>query len=74
MPMNPTTLKAEIKAAVVSANPAYAANVGSDMDWLYEAIATAVVAHVIANALVAGTTASACAAGGAAGTCVATIT
>jgi ribose 5-phosphate isomerase RpiB len=70
MPMNPVTLKAEIKAEVELANPAYAENVGDDMDWLYEAIANAVTAHILANGLVSGTTT--CGAG--AGTCVATIT
>ncbi len=70
MAMNPTTLAAAIKSQVQSANPDYAANVGSEMDWLFDAIATAVVAHIAASAVVAGTTT--CGAG--AGTCVATIT
>lgn len=58
MAMNGTTLKAEIKNAVQSANPAYAVNIGDDMDWMWEAIASAVVSHIQANALVTVTVAS----------------
>lgn len=73
MALNSGSLAAEIKTKVESKNPDFQPQVGDLMDWLFEAVAEAVVEHIQANAAVnvtsiTGVTASACGAGGAAGT------
>lgn len=55
MPMDPTTLAAEIKAAVQARNEAFSANIEDQFDWLFEAVAEAVIEHITTNMLVTGT-------------------
>lgn len=57
MSMNPGTastsgLSAEIKTKVQEKNEQFSENIGDDWDWLFEAIAEAVIEHIIANAKV----------------------
>ena len=54
MPMVAANLSAEIKAKVVSKNSDLldSEKVGADWDWLFEAIAEAVIEHIINNQLV----------------------
>ena len=64
----PGSLAKAIKDQVSSRNTDFKDSVGDNMDWLFEAIAEAVVDHLKGNLLVTGTTASSCTTGGAVGT------
>lgn len=73
MPLSPTTLTAQIKAEINSRNPElFSTFTEGELDWLFEAIASAVVNHIRTNLVVTGTTTQPCTAGGAAGTFVST--
>lgn len=67
MPLNSASLSLEIQAKLVEKNAALSA-AGISLQYLADAVAEAVVAHIQANALVTVTTVSACTAGGATGT------
>lgn len=66
MPMLGPALTEYIKAKVVAKNPDFAAKIGDDMDWLFEAIGEGVVEYVQANAQVAVVSVSGVTTGGAA--------
>jgi hypothetical protein len=53
MALDPTALAAEMKAKVQAKNPEFLEKIGESMNWLFEALAEAVVEHVQANAEVA---------------------
>lgn len=55
MALNAESLASGIRAKVVSKNPEFDPKIGDDMDWLFAAIAEAVVEHVTANAQVSVT-------------------
>lgn len=72
MPMSKDLLASEIKTKVQSKNPDFSANIQDNFDWLFEAVAEAVIEHITGNMLVTGTTAQACTSGGATGTSTST--
>lgn len=52
MAMNSETLTLAIKAKVVAKNPDFAGQIGDNMDWLFEAMAEAMVEHLTTQAVV----------------------
>jgi hypothetical protein len=68
MALQSAQLSSSIKSKVQAKNPEYAENIDSQMDWLFDAVAEAVVEHIQSNLEVSGTTAQSCTAGGATGT------
>lgn len=54
MPMNAGSsatsgLAHEIKQLVIAKNPQFSGNVGDQMDWLFDAVAEAVITHITTN-------------------------
>lgn len=72
MALSSSLLSAQIKNQVLAANEQFSENIGDNMDWLFDAVAVAVVNHIRTNLVVAGTTTQACSAGGATGTFLST--
>jgi hypothetical protein len=52
MPMTGPGLTTFVKGKITSKNPAFDPNIGTDMDWLIEAICEGVVEYIQANAQV----------------------
>lgn len=55
MAMSSNVLAADIKARVASKNADFASKIGDDLDWLFEAMAEAVISHIQTYATVATT-------------------
>ncbi len=69
MPMDSAALSSEIKAKVQSKNTDFSTNIEDQFDWLFDAVAEAVIEHIKANMIVTGSTAQpSCTAGGTTGT------
>jgi hypothetical protein len=71
--MNSEALATEIKAKVQSKNAEFSAKIEDQLDWLFSAVAEAVIEHISTNMIVTGSTAQGCTAGGATGTSTSTL-
>lgn len=72
MAMSSEVLSAAIKAKVEQKNTEFAQNIEDQMDWLFDAVAEAVIDHLKTSMVVSGSTAQSCTAGGATGTFIST--
>ncbi|MAD95950.1 MAG: hypothetical protein CMB99_01350 [Flavobacteriaceae bacterium] len=74
MPMSGPVLAAAVKASIAVKNPDFVTKVGTDLDWLIDAICEEVVTHVQTTAVVNTTVATTGGPVAQAGTGVGTIT